>query len=176
MSWFNLSWFRDQYSSWFHHFWTYEQYCACFNLLWIYDQLAEGPGVARGKKNECPIGHAVWPALGNIYIYECLVLLYRYTIQCPGLICPGFMISRDTGHPLCCILYQKNFLNLGRLVKAKSFHLQDQYFSLCYCHFISKPFRKIIYKITLCSKRTFFFTLAHFSLKIHFLGAVSLNV
>ena len=51
----------------------------------------------------------------------------------------------------------KNFLNLGRLVKAKSFHLQDQYFSLCYCHFISKPFRKIIYKITLCSKRTFFF-------------------
>ena len=51
MSWFNLSWFRDQYSSWFHHFWTYEQYCACFNLLWIYDQLAEGPGVAHGKKN-----------------------------------------------------------------------------------------------------------------------------
>ena len=51
MSWFNLSWFRDQYSSWFQHSWTSEQYCACFNLSWIYDQLAEGPGVARGKKN-----------------------------------------------------------------------------------------------------------------------------
>ena len=29
--------------------------------------------------NFIPIGPAVWPPIGNIYIYECLVLLYRFT-------------------------------------------------------------------------------------------------
>ena len=29
------------------------------------------------KKNLSPIGPAVWPTIRNIYIYECLVLLYR---------------------------------------------------------------------------------------------------
>ena len=29
------------------------------------------------QKNFSPIGPAAWPAIGNIYIYECLVLLYR---------------------------------------------------------------------------------------------------
>ena len=51
----------------------------------IYYLLAEGPGVAYNTPatHECPqknfslIGPAVWPAIGNIYIYECLVLLYR---------------------------------------------------------------------------------------------------
>ena len=54
-----------------------------------YITLAEGPGVARGKtisiiypkvstKKFSPIGPAVWPAVGNKYIYECLVLFYRY--------------------------------------------------------------------------------------------------
>ena len=28
-------------------------------------------------KNFNPFGSAVWPAIGNIYKYECLVLLYR---------------------------------------------------------------------------------------------------
>ena len=28
--------------------------------------------------NFSPFGRAVWPAIGNIYIYECLVLLYGY--------------------------------------------------------------------------------------------------
>ena len=62
----------------------------------------EGPGVAREKKfekkfricfaydtpghplvstkNFSQICRAVWPAKRNIYIYECLVLLYRLTI------------------------------------------------------------------------------------------------
>ena len=64
----------------------------------VYKKLAKSPGVARGKKNwikktifethpshswvstknVSPFGPAVWPAMGNIYVYnECLVLLYR---------------------------------------------------------------------------------------------------
>ena len=58
--------------------------------IYIYIKiLAEGPGVARGKKqnkknkknvekkNFSPFGPAVWPAIRNIFVYECLVLLYR---------------------------------------------------------------------------------------------------
>ena len=70
-------------------------------------KLAEKPGVAREKKKIgkkkfefflalnpppprppmsvhkifSPIGLAVWPAIGNIYIYECLVLLYRRLVS-----------------------------------------------------------------------------------------------
>ena len=74
-------------------------------LLILHLKLADGPGIARGKKikkkkiekiidffkpithpatQDCPqkisIGPAVWPAIGNIYIYiyKCLVLLYGY--------------------------------------------------------------------------------------------------
>ena len=31
------------------------------------------------QKNFSPIGPAVWPAIDNIFIYECLVLLCRLT-------------------------------------------------------------------------------------------------
>ena len=64
--------------------------------------VAKMPGVARGKKkirdfflayitprppmsvqkNVSPIGPAVWPAIGNIFIYDCLVLLYEDKQRC----------------------------------------------------------------------------------------------
>ena len=63
-----------------------------YQLLTIYLKLADGPGVVRffylkyppgnplvSTKKFSPFGLAVWPAIGDIYIYECLVLFIEDT-------------------------------------------------------------------------------------------------
>ena len=124
-----------------------------WKLGWKYKQLAEGPGVARGKKNYfdffslqhahpwvstkkiSPFGPAVWPAIGIIYIYECLVLFHR-SILCLDDVqselkstqdCLEKLKSESEGGKLVILQEEKQQLLVSRYTQQADLSLQLLY-------------------------------------------------